>query len=437
MTGSQLESGTPLTVDVPDRGTADVCRAYSPTGAFWSRFIRDHWEKQPVRFPGFFRPGIADDGDLLAAVVEMPDGFKADRCWLAQRTPVRSREDFKFVPLTGFGPRASDRSLGEFFARANKEFLGRPFGINRHRLQLTHPSMWFRFREFIRGLTQRLGGLPTHKWELDTFFGTYEATPFGIHQDNASVFSFGVWGRRRFCFWPHEYFAPDDPVLRTPDREKIEPHLNNATIVDMEPGDLVYWPSSHWHIVLSDGEPSATVQASAYFGTKLSDLIGQSVERLLRTRVAQNEPSMFPFSNGNLPLNIAAARTALDELMSDGTLDHQLQKSWLKRCTADGFVEVPTMKTESQLSEDHFLELVAPGCLAWMPAPEGSLDVFANGLRFEQPNQPEIHRVLESLSNGERLSFNECGAANSQTIRELVGSLDRCRVFRPCERLHR
>jgi 50S ribosomal protein L16 3-hydroxylase len=99
----------------------------------------------------------------------------------------------------------------------------------------------------------------------DTFFGNYRATPFGIHRDPASVFSFVLQGRRTYCFWPMSHFASDDPDLYRTDPEVLARHLDHAERFEAGPGDLIYWPSNRWHVILADGHPFVAAQVSAYF----------------------------------------------------------------------------------------------------------------------------------------------------------------------------
>ncbi len=80
-------------------------------------------------------------------------------------------------------------------------------------------------------------------------------------------------GQRTYCFWPMATFAPDDPGLWRPDSQEIRRRMPTAEIFQAGPGDLVYWPSNRWHVVLSDGEPFVAAQVSAYF---LAEDVGQA-----------------------------------------------------------------------------------------------------------------------------------------------------------------
>ena len=53
--------------------------------------------------------------------------------------------------------------------------------------------------------------------------------------------------------------------MTRPDPEIIARHAPAATRIDLEPGLGAYWPPSNWHVVLSDGNPFAVAQVSAYF----------------------------------------------------------------------------------------------------------------------------------------------------------------------------
>lgn len=117
---------------------------------------------------------------------------------------------------------------------------------------------------FIDHLSRVPGRPEVKRWDLDTFFGTYRVTPFGVHRDAASVFSFLLMGERTYYTWPPDYFA-DEQALYTPDPDKIAPHLAKAEVFHLKPGEVFYWPSNRWHVVMSDGRPSVVAQISAYF----------------------------------------------------------------------------------------------------------------------------------------------------------------------------
>ncbi len=179
---------------------------FALSAAFWRDFIEQHWEQEPTVWRGLYEPGITTADELFETVVAMPSRSKSDRFWVAKQSPVHDCDGYTLISLDHFGPKSKDGSLDGFFTRVRQGLNARPMGINIHQLQLANSALWFWFRQFIRGLIDGTGELPTQRWELDTFFGTYDVTPFGIHRDNASVFAFGILGQRTYYFWPADAF---------------------------------------------------------------------------------------------------------------------------------------------------------------------------------------------------------------------------------------
>jgi len=141
---------------------------------------------------------------------------------------------------------------------------GRRFGINLHRLERWRPMLKARMGDLISRLDRVPGAPPVRRWDLDSFMGTYHMTPFGVHRDHASVFSFCLKGERTYLTWPSDYPWPADNLF-VPDLALLQKHLHAAERFQIRAGEGFYWPSNRWHVVCSDGQPSVVVQLSAYF----------------------------------------------------------------------------------------------------------------------------------------------------------------------------
>ncbi|ETW99786.1 MAG: hypothetical protein ETSY1_13720 [Candidatus Entotheonella factor] len=405
---------------------------------FWLDFIEQYWEQAPTVWHRLHTPAIATANELFETVVAMTSRSKSDRFWVAKQTPVRNRDDYAIVSLDHFGPKRDDASLDGFFSRVRQGFNARPMGVNIHQLQLANPSLWFRLRQFIRGLIDGTCELPTQRWDIDTFFGTYEATPFGIHRDNASVFAFGVLGQRTYYFWPADAFKPDDPSLGTPDLAQLAPYLPDAKRIDIGPGDMVYWPSNHWHVVASDGQPSAVVQISAYFGTRLSHLIGQHVQRLLQAQLGRNDMRRTYSrhkTTTELPQVLADAQGLIGRIWQDGLLDDELQRFWLAHLTADGFTAVPPAQTGTQLHQHTSIAVQARDMIAWRQNVTEHLGIAANGLTHTVHDATELREMLAYLQSGQTTTMAEliCRFARDQdqvkVIEQILSWLYRCRAL--------
>jgi len=334
------------------------------------------------------------------------------------RDPVRRGDDFTRLPPDKFGPRRQDGSLDAFFSRVRQQSGDRPFGVNVHALQLADPDLWMRFRAFVGALTRHTRTLPTQRWELDTFFGTYPMSPLGVHRDNASVFALGVVGRRTYYTWPAEYFQPGDRALHKPDRAVVEPHLPHATRMDAAPGDLVYWPSSHWHLATSSGEPSAVVQVSAYFGRRVSDLMAEMVRRIVAERLGPSDHLLeYPLAEdrADLPAVLADACDAAARAAADGKLARRMRRFWLNRVSADGFDVIAPLQADAELDDDDAVSLAVP--ITWSETAPGHCVVAANGHSMSAGGAKPL---LERLAAGETVRVADADESQRSVLRFLL-----------------
>lgn len=239
----------------------DIMHQYQWPETFWPHFIENYWEQKATSFPMPADKPFLGTRELFDIVTSMKERVPSDRLWIATNTPPKTISDFTMASLDMLGPQRADRDFDTYFNRFSKYAAG----VNIHNLQKVRPDLWERLEGFTEHLSKAKNAPVALNWDLDTFFGTYRSTPFGIHKDPASVFAFVLEGERTYCTWDSDYFDPQDEALHTPDLDKIEPHLKNARTFTVGPGEVFYWSSNCWHVVLSDGDPSIVVQISAYF----------------------------------------------------------------------------------------------------------------------------------------------------------------------------
>lgn len=229
----------------------------------WSHFIDAYWEKHPRKLgsPEWARFCSIEELFEVFIAARNSDRGGADRFWIARRTPPKRKKDFILVDLDLLGPQSADGDFAGFFSRMQ----GRSFGINLHRLGRWNPLLQSRLSEPIKRLNQLHGGGQVKRWDIDCFLGTYRVTPFGVHKDQASVFSLCLQGERTYLTWAPDYSWPKEDLF-VPDEARIQKHLDAAEQFTVRPGEIFYWPSNRWHVVHSDERPSVVVQFSAYFG---------------------------------------------------------------------------------------------------------------------------------------------------------------------------
>jgi len=406
---------------------------------FWHNFYSEHWEKHPAVFKNLFDPPFVSPNELFDAIVGMPSRTPADRFWASRQIPPRRRDDFQIVPIDQHGPRAQDQSLAGFFTRVRQQIGDLPIGLNIHKLERSRPELWFKFREFVYRLNRITRELPSGRWDIDTFLGTYRTSPLGIHRDNASVFAIGVLGHRTYYTWPADYFKPEESALTKLDTTSIQAHLDQAIIMELEPGDLVYWPSSNWHFVASDGLPSAVISVSAYFGKNLSEIIGNQIRGIIAEQLAEKDFNRVYTLNEELtdpPQQLTSALQLAEKAVKNGHIGDVLERFWLTMCSADGLQPVPP--DESARLELHDIISADPRFpILWKQTATDTLWIAANGRSFAATHASSevIIEMLTRLNTGQMAVVEQLltkyaqGNISAEVIMGTLNSLHRFRAF--------
>lgn len=373
----------------------------------------------------------------------MPSRTPSDRFWASRQVPPRTRDDFQPVPLDQHGPRREDQSLNGFFARVRQQIGDLPVGLNIHKLEKSQPELWFQFREFIHDLNTITGELPSGRWDIDTFLGTYKTTPLGIHRDNASVFVIGVMGHRTYYTWPGDYFKPGDEALSTLDTKAIQTHLDQAVCMELGPGDLVYWPSSNWHFVASDGQPSAVISVSAYFGKNLSEVVGNHIRHLVAEQLRSNDFNRI-YTLGEEPTDpprqLTAALDLVKKTIDSSQVSAALQRLWLTFLSSDGLHPVfPDAAAKLQLADEISVNPKFP--IISKEAGNNELLIAANGHAYLAPvgNNAAIIRTLERLNNGQPIVVEQLiqeFAHSNASAAAIISILNQLKQFRAFKQAH-
>lgn len=411
------------------------------TPGFWADFARTHWETSPAHFPALLAPVLFPLDELFDAVTRMPpERMSGDRYWVSTTGRPASRDEFTTVPLDAHAPVVNDGDFAGFFRRATAEFPDRRIGINLHHLEKASPALWFRFRELVQAINTAVGAYPSDNWDIDTFIGTYKVSPLGIHKDNAGVFVTGLSGRRSYYLWPEDHFRPGDAALRTLDLDELKPHLDQAMRFDLEPGDLLYWPSSHWHLICSDGEPSVVLSVSAYFGKALSAVIGNQVRNLLAGCLGEdNDQDSYEIGSdaNEPPAALAKAHRLTMQAAQGGQISDALQQYWIRFLSADGMHALPP-DTAARLVTDRPIRVDSRYPIHFMRSAAGGLIVSANGVAITVATRHHaaLEAMLQRLNTGTETSLAELihqharAPVTAEEVTSLVGLLNQCHAFR-------
>jgi hypothetical protein len=396
---------------------------------FWQRFVEDHWETGPTVMRAPFERPVSSGEEVLAALIRAAEAQRGGRRgrlrMFVEHAPLITDVD-RVLPSPELD------TLDTYVRHARGHLGGRDFELVCNGLQVHAPALWYKIRSFMSGLIQRVG-LPSDHADLAAFLRTSQMTGFGVHKDKASVFIFVLEGRKRILAWPHDVFARHPDSYRT---LEYADHLDQAIVLEGQPGDVIYWPSSFWHVGESDGDTSVSLHLALNMHADPHDLVLQTLKRLLRMQ--DNPVSIDTFgmhldgsqqSVMSLPSEIAGSAARLREVAESGAIEAELSLGWLERVSASGFVETPPPRAARALTPSDRLRGDTSFPILVVPLPDKRIACAANGHSFTIPFHPALLDLVETLNSGVPQSVGDLET-------QFSGALDRDVLLRLLDRFH-
>lgn len=264
------------------------------TPQFWDHFVREYWGQKPVIFRNAFKtPVISPEAlfeVLLTAAGRMatrnkyaPGQKRARMSFYGDGFNMQVHEDYrKMLPLR------SDGGFAGYEARLQRELGTRQWAVF---LNTIHPyavDLWRAARDMMHDLFSRVGS-PAGRVGIESFMGPYDSTPFGIHKDQAHIFTLPVLGRKNIRLWPYQDIArylalgetEVDLVTSIKSPFRTEPPAGGPALeLRAGVGDMTYWPPSYWHIVEGRGDMNAAVTIGMEMTGDPLDLVNGLTSRL-------------------------------------------------------------------------------------------------------------------------------------------------------------
>jgi len=385
-------------------------RGFSPSSSFWTNFVKRHWNRKPLVIKNPFAAPVSTSEEAFVALRNASDKFEKDgrqvKWQFYKGDDGFTLEGYK---ISGYVPGASDKSLADYANRINTKLKGERFGLVLHDLQAYHPQFYLRMREFLSGLAAQV----RVRWRAmpGLFVGNYEQTPFGIHQDPANVFAFVIEGSKRIYLWPENYFRDSFDRVRASDFAKLR---RDATILEGEPGDVLYWPGRYWHV----GEPLGDlaigvsvalvpVQLSSFIVGAINNHIGEFLHPTLTT------DGGFPHAATDVeesPEMIAAAVKRAAKLLKrapdDSDFIQSVQVSWLDHMTSGGNDPPPPPLPLETLDDNCLIGGIPEIPIVWVTS-DNQIVCSANGNSILLPAAPAIIGLLTELNGGASLRVRD------------------------------
>ncbi|MDY7230458.1 JmjC domain-containing protein [Hyalangium rubrum] len=412
----------------------------APSRAFWRRFSARHWLESPLHQQQPRVPFQLTPDELFAALVAASEASQGG----SASGLVRFYIGDALVPDTSYLPARTDGSLDAYVERLERLLQGRKFGLIVNAIQGHSFALWSRLREFLHGFYQATG-VPPYVAEAGIFFGNYESTAFGVHQDQVDVMMFVLRGRKTMRFWePTALELPE--VVRH--RHAYQPLLSRSTSARAEAGDFVYWPAGHWHVGESEGlSLTLNVALGTRGGTAANptpmmspaEVVASAVRGVLSARmppssaVQQRGSELALAGSKPVPLakSLRAAVKMLRESMRDGELECRLLAADLSRQTGFGFQPIPSLLPSRTISHEDVVRGDERYPILWARAGD-KLVLSANGRALTTSFQPVVVRVLKRLNQGLPVpvsAFVRQRRPVSEAVIPLLEHLYRCRAI--------
>lgn len=367
----------------------------------WETFARKYWNRAPVLYTNLADPPFVPDEVFTAAT-------NASRR-AVNLTIGRFQQDIPDAYL----PTHDDGDFDGYIDRVAKQLDGQPYALMVNGFHIFDWAMWKRQRRFYRGLWQQIG-VPATSAITTLFHGNYESSPVGVHKDRFATFMFALRERKRMRFWAQRPWTENVSTVL-----KYQEYLPSSFAVDVEPGQMLYWPSSYFHVGESgDGPPATSVNVGVpvdghraiyelpkfYKDYDLEMLVSESMESYLPSLdVAMTSPG--PDEDGvltsSVPDAMSGAVSALIEPLSGARLTDRAAQRSVACVTAGGYEPVPALLEPCALPDDRRVRMGEDEVCAWTPTSNGTMVCGVNGRVVETAlTSDQLEVIVDRLRAG-------------------------------------
>ena len=293
--------------------------------------------------------------------------------------------------------------------------------------------------EYRRRIGQPVGGA-----DVVLFFNHCEQSAFGIHKDTLENITFVIQGRKRFLTWPYELLqelggrsdngrwsnatipaAHYDELLRGEYRRR-------ATVIEAGPGDVIYLPTSHWHVAeWQEGDvPPATLSVAFglhAFNHRGSLALSEAALRRLEERESVIEaPAVYRYP---LDEDVGRALAEMDRfarrIMEDPLMHRETEERRLAWLTGFGFADVPPPLPAVPLADEDVLQIDPRFPVVWkVYGPDDVIcSVHGQVLGCSEPFLPLLRDLNRGVARSVGSLVAEHAAPESLAKDELVEAL--------------
>jgi len=383
---------------------------FSLDKSFWRAFTKTYWNRKPTVIRAPFSKPMVTPGEVLGGVVA------------AGRHAGVSGEDLDLriggrrivVELDRWLPLAKDATLERYLARLKRGGEAGQLYIKVKQFQCDLGwTFYSRLRQFLQGLYE-IAGVPSQAG-VELFLGSYARTPTGVHRDDADVFCFVVEGSKKFRLWPAEAIRSSSPLFGP---SPYENYLKGSFCLEGGPGDIIFWPSSYWHVAESEGGMGSSLSVLLFYGESVFAALTKNIREWYREIGGDERDPIGSLPLSKLQVPGILVSTAQRAEGRPGRLTERLMRSWMELITGYGFVRIPRADGPASLRRGREVRAnPAFPIVHWKC--NGALVIAANGRSMAVAYDREIVRMLGKVSHGANCKVTELlrtGGRNSDRV---------------------
>jgi hypothetical protein len=374
------------------------------TRPYGFEFVRECWEKRLKLLTGTQTLGLPkiEHGELFPAVVAAVEDLRRRGRQTVRFYVDGLQIDTREVEYQAILPRYDDES----FIGYNRRMVERS-GFKDYALIIADwhqfdRSLWERILDSLQVLTDMVG-ISRSRMDTQVFLGTYKITPFGVHVDPTSAFHFPVIGRKIMRFWEGSFAAKTPALQRTHNYERF---LADSVLINASPGEVIYWPSDHWHVGESDGEFSVTWGLGYWVADNIRSLAIEEAMKVLEE--TKPKPRIIPPQRLAYAAEIVSPiNDVIRDLMRAVSTDRFRQlmiQSWLEHCSAYGFLRVPPLLDELKIDARVPIQKKPMFRILDSPVEKGLICVASAGRSCVVPMSPAIRILIDRLNEGSQVT---------------------------------
>lgn len=401
----------------------DLAQNFGVSEQFWSDFVENCWQQKPMLIKSPFKCPLITESDFFRIMRDACESYRsftnrALGCWVGFGLRNCDISDFLVC--------RDDESLDSYKARLAKVLGKEAITLSVYNCQSYDFRLWMRVRHFLRPLYARVG-MPISKVDLDTFFGRYSRTPTGIHKDNVANFSYVVSGRKRMLLWPDPAFDGLFPRnVQILDTARYEQFKATAIEIEGEAGDIIFWPPTYWHMAVSEGAWSSTLNIALYVRSDFLQSMHYITNRQLNSAISRFIPPPLVQIRerggtvATVPAEIMQQGEIFRTLGQDARVKECIEDRWFRKLSASGFDSVPPSVPSVDLNDGDTVRGDTSFSIFLVPRGDGKAKVFANGDAFEVSSDEYISSVVSRLNSGRDYTVGELAADNRRTVLPLL-----------------